>query len=80
MKTTDPLDAECRAGYRDGRNADSPAPNANRHPAYIHGFRCGRDDLLCGAKAQVMPSRTAAQARADWSFIVATCGGDCVQG
>lgn len=40
----DPIDAECCDGYYDGRRVDSPEPSSNRHPAYIHGFRNGRDD------------------------------------
>lgn len=55
----DPLDAECCEGYYDGRRPDSPEPSNNRHPAYIHGFRCGRDDMLCSTGKQRFPSRTA---------------------
>ena len=40
----DEVDAECCAGYYDGRRKDSPEPSSNRHPAYIHGFLNGRED------------------------------------
>lgn len=66
----DPLDAECCHGYFDGRRPDSPEPGINRHPAYIHGFRNGRDDL------RGRPSRTAEDARQVWAYIEATCGSD----
>lgn len=64
----DPLTAECCEGYYDGRRPDSPEPGPNRHPAYIHGFLNGRDDL---AKK---PRKSAAEIRADWAFIEASCG------
>jgi hypothetical protein len=64
----DPLDAECCNGYYDGRRTDSPEPSSNRHPAYIHGFMNGRDD------ARITPhGQTAAERRAAWEYIVATC-------
>lgn len=62
----DPLDAECCEGYFDGRRPDSPEPSSNRHPAYIHGFRNGRDD------ARITPRHETAQQRRDiWALIVA---------
>lgn len=63
----DPLDAERVEGYYDGRRIDSPEPGPNRHPAYIHGFLNGRDDLASA------PRKTAAELRVDWEYIVATC-------
>ena len=64
-----PLDAEVAQGYRDGTRRDSPEPSANRHPAYIHGFKNGRED------AGILPSgETAQERRARWAFIKATCG------
>ena len=42
---SDPFVAECCQGYSDGRCKDSPDPSSNRHPAYIHGFINGRDDI-----------------------------------
>jgi len=65
----DPLDAECAEGYFDGWRQDSPEPSSNRHPAYIHGFRNGRED------AGITPRfETAEQRRRLWALIVATCG------
>lgn len=67
----DPLDAECCQGYYDGLRKDSPEPSSNRHPAYIHGFRNGRDD------AGITPRiETAEQRRRIWDLIVQTCGTD----
>lgn len=65
----DPLDAECCAGYYDGRLPDSPEPGANRHPAYVHGFLNGRDDL------HHKPRKSAQAIRDDWAYIEATCDG-----
>ena len=64
----DELDAECCAGYYDGRRPDSPEPSSNRHPAYIHGFRNGRDDIGMTRRFE-----TAQQRRDIWAMIVATC-------
>lgn len=36
---------EMLEGYRDGLDADSPEPSANRSHSYRHGFANGRDDL-----------------------------------
>lgn len=63
-----PLDAECCNGYYDGRRINSPEPSSNRHPAYIHGFINGRDDI------GIRNGETAQQRREKWAFIVATCG------
>jgi hypothetical protein len=64
----DELDAECCHGYYDGCRQDSPEPSSNRHPAYVHGFRNGRDD------ARITPrNETAAERRKAWAMIVATC-------
>ena len=63
----DPMDAECCHGYYDGRRKDSPAPSSNRHPAYIHGFINGRDDI--GQRH----GQTAQQRRDAFAYIVATC-------
>lgn len=41
----DPFDAEMCSGYYDGRRLESPEPSSNRHPAYVHGFINGRDDI-----------------------------------
>jgi hypothetical protein len=61
----DTLDAECAEGYYDGRRPISPEPSSNRHPAYIHGFRNGRDD------AGITPRHeTAEQRRRLWGLIV----------
>ncbi len=65
----DPLDAEFCAGYYDGHRIDSPDPSSNRHPAYIHGFLNGRDDI------GIRHGKTAQQRRETWALIVATCGG-----
>jgi hypothetical protein len=60
----DPFDAECAEGYFDGRRRDSPEPGTNRHPAYIHGFRNGRED------AGITPRfETAQQRRQIWRMI-----------
>lgn len=64
----DELDAECCAGYYDGRRQASPEPGPNRHPAYIHGFINGRDDI------GVKHGQTADERRKKWAYIVATCG------
>lgn len=64
----DPLDAECCHGYYDGRRPNTPEPSSNRHPAYIHGFRNGRDDAGITKR-----NETAAERRAAWEMIVATC-------
>jgi len=40
-----PIDREFIEGYFDGRDFDSPEPNANRHPAYRHSFEIGRAEL-----------------------------------
>lgn len=67
----DPLDAECCNGYYDGRRPDSPEPSSNRHPAYIHGFRNGRDDAGITRRHE-----TAQQRREAWAMIVAMCSED----
>ena len=68
---SDPLDAECCEGYNDGRRPDSPEPTSNRHPAYIHGFRNGRDD------AGIAPRHETAQQRREiWAMIVMACRPD----
>ena len=36
---------EMMDGYRDGLDADAPAPSENRSHCYRHGFANGRDDL-----------------------------------
>lgn len=59
------IDAECRSGYWDGRRPCSPEPGPNRHPAYIHGFMNGRDDMT------KRPRKTAAEIRSDWALIEA---------
>lgn len=46
-----PANQEMIEGYNDGRNADSPEPNANRSQSYRHGFLAGRADLLGPKKA-----------------------------
>lgn len=67
----DPIDAECCEGYYDGRRPDSPEPSSNRHPAYIHGFRNGREDAgICRR------DETAQQRRDLWSMIVEMCRDD----
>jgi hypothetical protein len=64
----DPCDAECCEGYYDGFRKDTPEPNSNRHPAYIHGFRNGRED------AGITPRiETSEQRRRLWDLIVASC-------
>ena len=65
----DRLDAEVCEGYYDGRRLENPEPSTNRHPAYIHGFRNGRDDI--GQRH----GKTAQQRRDDWAYIVAALGG-----
>jgi hypothetical protein len=64
----DPIDAEVSHGYYDGRRPDSPEPSSNRHPAYIHGFRNGRDDAGITRRYE-----TAQQRRDILAMIVATC-------
>lgn len=66
-----PLDAECCEGYFDGRRPESPEPSGNRHPAYIHGFKNGRDDLMTGNGTQKFSAKTAQEKRDDWAYIVA---------
>lgn len=56
-------------GYGDGRDLNSPRPGPNRHPLYIHGWRCGRDDAECAAGLRKFPSRTAQEARDDGMTI-----------
>lgn len=63
------LDELCTEGYTDGYDLDSPKPGQNRHPAYCHGFRSGRDDAECAAGLRRFPSRTAQQARHAWAVI-----------
>ena len=70
------LEDECIQGYRDGRDLDAPDPSSNRHPAYIHGFLCGRDDILVSNGTRAMPLRTAQQARDTWALILSSLGGD----
>lgn len=67
----DPMDAECCEGYYDGRRPDSPEPSSNRHPAYIHGFRNGREDAGISRRDE-----TAQQRRDLWSMIVEMCRDD----
>lgn len=64
-----PIDALVCEGYYDGSRRDSPEPGPNRHPAYIHGFRNGRDDM------HGKPSRTAQEARDALAYIEATEAG-----
>lgn len=40
----DPIDAHTCEGYWDGMRKDTPEPDSSRHPAYILGFRNGRED------------------------------------
>lgn len=62
------LDAELTEGYWDGRRSDSPVPGHNRHPAYVHGFMNGRDDI------NETTRRTAEQSREAWRYIEAVFG------
>jgi len=62
------LDAELCEGYYDGKRVASPEPGPNRHPAYIHGFRNGRDDSNITKRHE-----NAQQRREIWEYIVATC-------
>lgn len=57
------LDAEICEGYYDGRRLDIQNPSSNRHPAYVHGFMNGRDDL-CGR-----PRKSAQEIRSDIAYI-----------
>jgi hypothetical protein len=66
IKNVSALDAECMEGYRDGRRKDSPEPSSNRHPAYIHGFRNGRDDAGITRRYE-----TAQERRNIWASIEA---------
>ncbi|MFN7002168.1 MAG: hypothetical protein ACK4NW_01915 [Roseinatronobacter sp.] len=66
----DPLDAATCEGYYGGRRIDSPDPGPNRHPAYIHGFINGRDDI------GVKHGQTAQQRREAWGYIAAACSDD----
>lgn len=50
------------AGYRDGRDPDSPEPSVNRSAAYRHGFANGRDDARQKARAPAQDLRERAQA------------------
>lgn len=59
----DEFDAEICEGYYDGRMPDSPEPSSNRHPAYIHGFLNGRDDL------RGQPRKLASEIRKDLAYI-----------
>ena len=63
----DPLEAELCEGYYDGHRPESPEPGPNRHPAYIHGFINGRDDI------GIRHGDNAQQRREKWAYIVATC-------
>lgn len=54
-----PIDRQFCAGYIDGRDLDSPEPNANRHPAYIHSFNVARAELA-GTPIPAHISRAAA--------------------
>jgi hypothetical protein len=36
------INAEFCAGYLEGRDPETPEPNANRHPAYRHSWEVGR--------------------------------------
>lgn len=65
----DPVEAELCSGFYDGYRKESPEPGPNRHPAYIHGFRNGRDDIGMSPE----PRRTVGQIRAAWAYIAATC-------
>lgn len=64
----------CAQGYVDGKDPSAPDPGNNQHPAFIHGFRAGRDDAKCQAGLKKFPSRNAQEARDDWAFIEVTCG------
>lgn len=64
----DVIDAECVEGYWDGRRKESPEPGPNRHPAYIHGFRNGREDAGLARRYE-----TAQQRREIFALIKATC-------
>lgn len=46
------IDAEFCAGYLEGRELDTPEPNANRHPAYRHSWEIGRAEK----KGRVIPA------------------------
>ena len=40
------MTGEFANGYLDGLKEDSPEPNNNRHPAYVHSFKVGRAELI----------------------------------
>lgn len=65
---------QSRQGYEDGGKLEEPMPSGNRHPAYIHGFKNGRDDEEVSRKMRRFPARTAQQCRDDWAYIEVTCG------
>ncbi len=62
------LDAEVCEGYYDGMRIDSPEPGPNRHPAYIHGFINGREDIGVIPVGETLKTRYK-----KWDYIVATC-------
>lgn len=39
------MDAEFAHGYRDGRDAETPEPGSNHHPAYRHSWEVGRREI-----------------------------------
>lgn len=47
------LASEHLEGYLDGRDTDTPAPNANRSPAYRHSWEIGRTEK---EKREPMPA------------------------
>lgn len=59
------LDAELCAGYYYGRRKSALEPNSTHHPAYVHGFLNGRDDL------NHIPRKTAQELRETWAYIEA---------
>jgi hypothetical protein len=59
------LDAELCAGYYYGSRKSTPEPTNKDHPAYIHGFLNGRDDL------NHRPRKTAQELRETWAYIEA---------
>jgi len=63
------FDAELCEGYYDGRRVSSPEPGSNRHPAYVHGFMNGRDDI--GRRSGMPPrtSRTAEKKRQSLRYL-----------
>ncbi|MDR6789546.1 hypothetical protein J2Y58_002919 [Sphingomonas sp. BE138] len=56
---TDP-ESDFASGYRDGRDPQAPAPNANRSNAYRHSFEVGRAEIS-GQPIPAARSRAAAE-------------------